>query len=107
MVSVNGSFYLFQKTPSFVDKYDPAKKSSIGKRMILFPRKSANTWSTLGLLSKAKLDNFHPKDPEEPAQRSETVRRAIKKEIEDKGRVKPNVVRDRAREKALVMLATR
>ena len=83
------------------------KKSSIGKRIILFPRKSANTWSTLGLLSKAKLDNFHPKDPEEPAQRSETVRRAIKKEIEDKGRVKPNVVRDRAREKALVKLATR
>jgi len=61
---------------------------------------------TPGLLSKAKLDNFQVK-VEERVEPRDAVKRLIKKEMEEKGRVKPNVVRDRAKEKLLSKLATR
>jgi len=66
-----------------------------------------------GLLSKAKLDNFQIKeksaDDGEGAegQPRDSVKRLLKKELEEKGRFKPNIVRDRAREKMLSKLATR
>ena len=64
--------------------------------------------SAHGLLSKAKLDSAPAAAEGEAAnQPREAVRRAIKKEKEDTGRVRPDVVKDRAKEKALVKLATR
>jgi len=62
------------------------------------------------LLSKAKLDNFQIKEKtgeEGPREQRDSVKRLIKKEMEEKGRVKPDIVRDRAREKMLSKLATR
>jgi len=58
-----------------------------------------------GLLSKAKLDNFQIKS--DPVEQRDVVKRQLKKEIEEKGRVKPSYVKDRAKEKMLSKLATR
>jgi len=63
--------------------------------------------SAPGLLSKAKLDAHIPEMAVKEGEPRESVKRAIKKEVEDTGRLKPNVVKDRAKEKALMKLATR
>ena len=59
------------------------------------------------LLSKAKLDHDIKELRQEPREERDSVRRAKKKEIEEKGRVKPDIVKDRTKEKTLSKLATR
>lgn len=89
------------------DETSPEGKSGWADAMAKVLNMGKDSESAPGLLSKAKLDSSAPAEGEASHQPRDAVRRAIKKETEDTGRVRPDVVKDRAREKALVKLATR
>jgi len=59
------------------------------------------------LLSKAKKDVNEVKDSESKSGEKPSVRRAKKKEIAEMGRKKPDIVKDRIKEKRLAKMATR
>jgi len=59
------------------------------------------------LLSKAKKDVNEIKESESKSGEKPSVRRAKKKEIAEMGRKKPDIVKDRIKEKRLAKLATR
>jgi len=59
------------------------------------------------LLSKAKKDVNEVKDSESKSGEKPSVRRAKKKEIAEMGRKKPDIVKDRIKEKRLSKMATR
>ena len=114
---MNGNFYEGDQEESASeddDEGDEAEegpgKSGWADAMAKVLNMGKDSKSAHGLLSKAKLDSAPAAAAEagEAANRPrEAVRRAIKKEKEDTGRVRPDVVKDRAKEKALVKLATR
>ena len=59
------------------------------------------------LLSKAKKDVNEIKDSETKSTEKASVRRAKKKELAEMGRQKPDIVKDRLKEKRLAKMATR
>ena len=60
------------------------------------------------LLSKAKKDSVtDPKDQDSKPREKASVRRLKKKELEEVGRKRPNIVKDRLKEKRLSKVATR
>jgi len=99
--------------PDGDNDHEDAGKSGWADAMAKVLNMGKDSEQSPGLLSKAKLDNFQIKekttdDGEAAAgQPRDSIKRLIKKEMEEKGRVKPNIVRDRAREKILSRLATR
>jgi len=87
------------------DNDEEGNKSGWADAMAKVLNMGKDSGAAPGLLSKAKLDTKPDSSAAEGPR--DAVKRAIKKEVEDKGRLKPNVVKDRAKEKALMKLATR